>query len=73
MTDGGGGNWVTNFSSILFAERTTIHQPTRRTPFWMNYGREAVLPIETRNKTWRILEREKAQSRADLLAFVLDS
>jgi hypothetical protein len=68
MTAGGLGDWVTNLPGVLFAERTTVHKPTGRTPFWMEYGRETVLPIETRFKTWRVLEWEKVWSRADLLA-----
>src|SRR3981081_3424702 len=67
MTDGGLGNWVRNLSSVLFADRTTTHQPTGRTPFWVVYGREAVLPIELKFRTWRILEWEKVKDRAELL------
>ena len=33
LTDGGLGNWVRNLPSVLFADRTSVHQPTRRTPF----------------------------------------
>ena len=33
LTDGGLGSWVRNLSTVLFADRTSIHQPTRRTPF----------------------------------------
>ena len=53
---------------MLFADRTSVHQPTGRSPFWVVYGREAVLPIELKFRTWRILEWEKVQSRAELLA-----
>jgi hypothetical protein len=56
MTDSGLGNWVRNLSSVLFADRTSIHQPTGKTPFWVVYGQEAVLPIELKFCTWRILE-----------------
>jgi hypothetical protein len=68
MTDGGLGNWIRNLSSVLFADRTSIHQPTDKTPFWVVYRREAVLPIELKFCTWRILEWEKVQDRAELLA-----
>ncbi len=51
MTNGGLGNWVRNLSSVLFAERTSVHQPTGRTPFWVIYRREAVLPIELKFRT----------------------
>jgi hypothetical protein len=33
MTDSGLGNWVRNLSSVLFADCTSIHQPTDKTPF----------------------------------------
>ena len=56
LTDGGLGNWVKNLPTVLFAERTTVHQPTGRTPFWVVYGREAVLLIELKFRTWRILD-----------------
>ena len=46
MTDGGFGNWVRDLPAVLFAERTSVHRPTGKTPFWVVYGREAVLPIE---------------------------
>jgi hypothetical protein len=70
LTDGGLGNWVRNLPSVLFADRTSVHQPTGKTPFWVVYGREAVLPIELKFRTWRILEWEKVknQDRAELLA-----
>jgi hypothetical protein len=41
---------------VLLANRTTIHTPTRHTPFYIVYNREAILPIETRYPTWRILK-----------------
>jgi hypothetical protein len=68
MTDGGLGSWVQNLSTVLFADRTSIHQPTGKTPFWVVYGREAVLPIELKFRTWRILEWSKVRDRAELLA-----
>jgi hypothetical protein len=56
LTDGGLGNWVQNLSTVLFADCTSVHQPTSRTPFWVVYGREAVLLIELKFWTWRILD-----------------
>src|SRR3979490_98374 len=53
---------------MLFADRTSIHQPSGKTPFWVVYGREAVLPIELKFRTWRILEWDKVRDRAELLA-----
>ena len=62
MMDGGKGNWVTNLLTVLLAECTTVHQPTGMTPFFMVYGREAVLPVEMRHPTWRVLEWEKVKT-----------
>ena len=47
MTDGGSLKWTQKLSAVLFAERTTVHGPTGHTPFYLVYGREAVLPVET--------------------------
>jgi hypothetical protein len=33
LSDGGLGNWVRNLLTVLFADRTSIHQPTGWTPF----------------------------------------
>jgi hypothetical protein len=68
MTNGELGNWVKNLPGVLFADRTSIHQPTGKTPFWVVYGREAILLIELKFRTWRILEWEKTKDKAELLA-----
>jgi hypothetical protein len=56
-----------NLPTVL-ADRTMVHQPTGKTPFFMVYGREAVLPVELKYPTWRILDWEKVDDRASLLA-----
>ena len=33
LINGGLGSWVKNLLVVLFADRTFIHQPTRKTPF----------------------------------------
>src|SRR5947199_4127707 len=38
--------WDEHIESILFAYRTIRHNTTRKTPFFIVYGREAILPIE---------------------------
>jgi hypothetical protein len=53
---------------VLFADWTSIHQPTGRTQFWIVYGREAVLPIELKFQTWQILDWERIRDGAELLA-----
>jgi hypothetical protein len=39
-------NWDENIPSVLFAYRTTKHNITQNTPFYLIYGRPPVLPIE---------------------------
>src|SRR5438045_3127242 len=68
MMDGGIGNWVTNLPAVLLAEWTTVHQPTGQTPFYVVYGREAVLPVELRHPTWRVLDWDNVKTREELLA-----
>jgi hypothetical protein len=68
LTDGGLGNWVRNLPSMLFADYMSVHQPTGKSPFWVVYRREAVLPIELKFQTWRILEWAKVRDRTELLA-----
>ena len=38
--------WDKNIESVLFVYRTIKHNTTKKTPFFMVYGREAILPIE---------------------------
>ena len=67
LTDGGKRPWIDLLPWVLFAERTTIHGPTGHTPFYMVYGREAVLPIETKYPTWRTLGWDEVVDRETLL------
>ena len=41
----GEGNWVDNLYSILWTDRTTINN-TRYTLYYLEYGQDAVLPID---------------------------
>jgi hypothetical protein len=59
--------WVDLLPYILFTNRVTIYKPTGFTPFYIVYSREAVLPIETRFPTWRILEWDEVCNRETLL------
>src|SRR5216117_2346329 len=38
--------WDEHIEQVLFAYRTTKHATTKKTPFFMTYGREAILPIK---------------------------
>ncbi|KAI0997515.1 hypothetical protein K3495_g10672, partial [Podosphaera aphanis] len=61
-------DWNRYLHAVLFADRVTVHAPTGRTPFSLVYGREAVLPLEGRFTSWRVLEWSKVKSRSELLA-----
>jgi len=67
LTNGGRKSWVPFLRWVLFADRTTIHRPTGFTPFYMVYGREAVLPVETKYPTWRTLGWDEVHDRSTLL------
>ncbi len=42
-----GHDWVGNLPAVLFVERTTVYGPTGYTPFYMVYGREPILLVES--------------------------
>ena len=44
--EGTKGIWPKELPSILWAYRTTTRMPTGKTPFWLTYGSEAVIPTE---------------------------
>jgi hypothetical protein len=68
MTNGGLKHWRQYLHSVLLAERITTHRPTGIDPFSLVYGRECVLPAESKFPTWRVLEWDKVRDRADLIA-----
>jgi reverse transcriptase-like protein/integrase-like protein len=68
LTAGGKLPWLPFLATVLLADRTTVHAPTGYTPFFMMYGREAVLPVETRYPTWRTLPWETVEDRSSLIA-----
>jgi hypothetical protein len=55
ITKGGIGKWVRNLHTILWADRTTIRKSTDYTPFYLNIGMEAILPIKFDIPIWKIL------------------
>ena len=59
-------DWDTFVPSTLFAYRTKRHNTTRHEPFYLTYGREAILPIEFQVQTQSIQIKE-TNDKDDLL------
>ena len=55
--------WDEHIEQVLFAYRTTKHSTTKRTPFLMTYGREAILPIDEMEIQENIFEKESTLKR----------
>ena len=67
-TAGGIDNWTFYLPLVLWADRITAKVTTGRTPFYLETGREGLLPIELNFPTWSVLPWEEVTSTADLLA-----
>ena len=61
------GKWTVNLPAVLFADRTTTNASTGYMPFYLVYGREPILPVETRYPTWRSLFTEEIENRSKLI------
>ena len=62
--------WDEHIESALFAYRTTKHSTTKQTPFYMMYGREALLPIdeiEDFPEAKEDIEQEILERRSELI------
>src|SRR5437762_3201173 len=55
--------WDEYLEQVLFAYRTTKHATTKKTPFFMTYGREAILPIDETDVSENIAESESILKR----------
>jgi hypothetical protein len=55
--------WDEHIEQVLFAYRTTKHSTTKRTPFFMTYGREATLPIDEIEMSEDVSEKESLLKR----------
>jgi hypothetical protein len=55
--------WDEHVEQVLFAYRTTKHTTTKKTPFFMTYGREAILPIDEMETLGKISEKESILKR----------
>lgn len=49
------GLWADKLDSILWAYWTTVHSTTRETPFKLTYGADAVIPVEIRKLSLRLV------------------
>ena len=62
------GAWVNELPSVLWGLRTTPNRSTGRTPFFLVYGAEAVLPSDLLHNAPRVelyFEDEAEQARQD--------
>ena len=57
-------NWDLHIPSVLLAYRTAKHSTTKYTPFYLNYGRNPVLPVELEDK-------KKSTNEINLEDFIL--
>src|SRR6266513_5689287 len=55
--------WDEYLEQVLFKYRTTKHATTKKTPFFMTYGREAILPIDETDIPGNIAEEESILKR----------
>src|SRR6266487_4910096 len=55
--------WDEYLEQVLFAYRTTKHATTKKTPFFMTYGRRAILPINKTEIPKNITEEESILKR----------
>jgi hypothetical protein len=64
-----GGNskgWMNRLPFALLVDRTTIRRSHGRTPFYLVYGYEPVLPIEIDVPTWRTVDWNTVYTAEDL-------
>ena len=59
-----GRGWYDELQSVLWSIRTTATKSTGETPFFLNYGEEAVLPHEVRCRSVWVLAFDEAQQDA---------
>ncbi|GJU05222.1 reverse transcriptase domain-containing protein [Tanacetum coccineum] len=69
--DQGSRDWVEEVPHVLWAHRTMIKTGNKDTPFSLNYGMKAVIPVEIRMPSLRCAEVDQVQNDEALL-FNLD-
>ncbi|KAH8743459.1 hypothetical protein F5883DRAFT_368101, partial [Diaporthe sp. PMI_573] len=67
-----GYDWVRYLKVVLFADRTSVRRSHGCTPFYLIYGWEPIIPIETEIPTWRILAWDPNHTPEQALQFRFD-
>ena len=63
---GDGRGWMIRLPFALLVDRTTVRRSHGRTPFYLTYGYEPVLPIEIDLPTWRTIDWDVVHTSEDL-------
>ena len=67
LTDGGHGAWPSFLDEVLWADRTTVRASTKHTPFFLQFGRQPILPLDITFATWQVARYHSVQTRPELL------
>ena len=59
--------WEKKLPQALHADRITVKATTKRSPFYMVYGYNAVLPIHNFVKPWNVLDWEMVETTEELI------
>ena len=59
--------WIVNFPAILFADWIITNAFISYMPFYLIYGKELILLMETRYPTWKSLFIKKIENRSKLI------
>lgn len=59
--------WQNKLSAALWADRTTAKRTTKMTPFYMTYGRHALLPIHLSEESFEVIDWDQVSTTEDLL------
>ena len=59
--------WKKLLGPMLLADRTAIRASHGKSAFWLMYGREPILPLETEYPTWRLINWDEVQTKEQLL------
>ena len=60
------GVWPNELPRVLWAYRTTVRTPTRKTPFKLAYGSEAIIPTEVLVANHRVMKYQDEENEEQL-------